>query len=271
MNGPPIVMALLVLLSLALIWLPAGTRTRVTGALGVPGRSGGSAGTAGASGPASRLVRAVRNHRRSATTEAGEWAVWMRQLATLLRSGRSPGSAFGVEAESLSETPDPSPTGQRMAAVCRTVAGGASVGLPPSATLRSLARTPAADRKRLRRIEATVLTDLARCWEISERTGAPLAALLEGLADATEADLDAAAARETALAGSRSTVRILSWLPVMALGLGVLIGADPIRTLLTNPWGIAAGVAGAVLTLAGRVWTVRMVRAAEHATGRDPA
>lgn len=91
------------------------------------------------------------------------------------------------------------------------------------------------------------------------------------MAEAAEADLDADAARETALAGAKATVRILSWLPVLALGLGMLIGADPVRTLLTTPWGITAGVLGAVLTIVGRVWTRRMVHQAEAASGHRAA
>ena len=48
-------------------------------------------------------------------------------------------------------------------------------------------------------------------------------------------------------------------------------GADPVRTLLTTPWGITAGVLGAVLTIVGRVWTRRMVHQAEAASGHRAA
>ncbi|MDO5618565.1 type II secretion system F family protein [Kocuria sp.] len=226
---------------------------------------GGLAGTGLLTAVASRILpwRGAQ-----ATAEAAEWVVFMRQLGALLRVGRSSLSAFEVAAASLAETQDPTTTGQRIQQVCTTVARAGSVGRAPSTTLQTLSQAPQSKDRRLRRVETSVLADLARCWEVSERTGAPLATLLEGLAEATEADLDAAAARETALAGSRATVRILTWLPVLALGLGMLIGADPIRTLLTTPWGIAAGTVGALLTVIGRVWTGRLVQRAEHAT--DP-
>lgn len=214
------------------------------------------------------VVRVLPVRGSAVTAEAAEWVVWIRQLAALLRVGRTSASAFEVAAQSLAESPEPSRTGQRIELVCHTVARASVIGKPPSATLQSLALTAMARVPALRRIEVKVLTDLARCWEVSEQTGAPLAALLDGLAEATEADLDAAAARETALAGSRATVNILTWLPVAALGLGVLIGANPLRTLLTTPWGIAAAVVGAVLTVIGRMWTGRLVRRAEQVTER---
>lgn len=213
------------------------------------------------------MVKALLPVSRTAiAAESAEWVVWIRQLAALLQVGRTSASAFSVAAQSLAQSPHRTATGQRIEAVSTTVAHASVIGKTPSATLRSLAHTPVSAASALRRIESKVLSDLSTCWEVSERTGAPLAALLEGLAEATEADLDAQAARETALAGSRATVRILSWLPVLALGLGVLIGADPVRTLLTTPWGIAAGAAGAVLTIVGRMWTGHLVHRAESVT-----
>lgn len=280
-----VTITVLVLLALILLIMPTGRRgrladsflhnpsaepsTRAEGA-GRRNRDVSATGENVAGSRGGLLLRQVRRHRRNVAAEAAEWVVWMRQLAALLQVGRTPSSAFEVAAESLAESPDPTPTGRRLEDVCRTVARGATVGRAPSQTMRKLAADPSSDNRRLRRVERGALADLARCWEVSERTGAPLAALLEGLAEATEADLDAAAARETALAGSRATVRILTWLPVLALGLGYLIGADPLRTLLATPWGIGAGLVGAVLTVIGRLWTGRMVRRAEGAAHTSP-
>lgn len=286
--------ALCLVLALGVLLLPIGSRSRAlttvaraerhgqirrSGARGVGGQelaatTAPDVSADGATVEAGVLIAGLRRLRpgqaRRAAAESAEWVVWMRQLAALLRVGRTSGSAFEVAAMSLAEAPDPSRTGQRIHAVCDTVARATTIGRAPSVTLHSLARDPAADSARLRRVEVCVLSDLARCWEVSERTGAPLASLLEGLAEATEADLDAAAARETALAGSRATVKILTWLPVLALGLGMLIGADPLRTLLTTPWGLAAACVGAALTVIGRIWTGRLVQRAEHATDPKP-
>lgn len=250
---------------LAVLWLPsplpahAGSDLRSAGAMPVE-----------APGTALRgLGRRLR--RRRAAAEAAEWVEWIRQLAALIRAGQSAAAAFAVSAQTSAQAVAPSPSIARQEQICRTAAAASGLGRSPSASLLSEAAALGRPRGRLERTEVSVLRDLARCWEISERTGAPLAALLEGVAEAAEGDLDADAARETALAGAKATVRILSWLPVLALGLGLLIGADPLRTLLTTPWGIAAGVAGAVLSATGRVWTRRLVQQAEAPAGHRTA
>jgi tight adherence protein B len=76
---------------------------------------------------------------------------------------------------------------------------------------------------------------------------------------------DADAARQTALAGPKATVSLLTWLPLMGLGLGIALGVDPLAILLGTPWGLAALAAGAGLTVAGRVWSARLVAAAAGA------
>jgi tight adherence protein B len=76
---------------------------------------------------------------------------------------------------------------------------------------------------------------------------------------------DAEAARQTALAGPRATVSLLAWLPLMGLGLGVALGVDPVAILVGTPLGLAALAAGLVLTVAGRMWSARLVWAAAGA------
>ena len=87
--------------------------------------------------------------------------------------------------------------------------------------------------------------------------------MLTRFAAQLEAEDDAEAARQTALAGPRATVRLLTWLPFLGLGLGLLLGVDPVEVLLGTPWGVAALAAGLALTAAGRIWSARLVRAAE--------
>ena len=107
--------------------------------------------------------------------------------------------------------------------------------------------------------------ELAACFDTAEASGCPLADVLARFAAHLEAEDDAEAARQTALAGPRATVRLLTWLPLSGLGLGLLLGVDPVATLLGNPWGLLALAAGAVLTTAGRLWSSRLVRAAAGA------
>lgn len=198
---------------------------------------------------------------RDAETEAAEWIALLRRLAALLQAGRSPAAAFEGAGPAGHRGPRTG-TGRHIEVLCTSVAAAARLGLSVSTGLAGVPAPQLGHRPLERRAVATT-AELALCWEVSERTGAPLAALLGGLADALEAELDAEAARGTALAGPRSTVRILTWLPVLGIGLGMLMGVDPLRTLLTTPWGLAALVAGAVLTVLGRVWTRTLIGRAE--------
>lgn len=248
-----------------LLWLPR----QLPAHLGVLGSAAAAEPVPAEATGIESLLRLLR--RRDAAAEAGEWVDWIRQLAALVRAGQTPSAVFSVSAQTAAQAVAPSRSIRAQERISRSVAAAASLGRGPGETLRAQAAAAGRGRSRLERTRVSVLRDLARCWEVSERTGAPLASLLEGVAEAAEADLDADAARETALAGAKATVRILSWLPVLALGLGMLIGADPVRTLLTTPWGITAGVLGAVLTIVGRVWTRRMVHLAEAASGHRAA
>ena len=112
------------------------------------------------------------------------------------------------------------------------------------------------------RRDLRVWGELAACFDIAEASGCPLADILARFAAHLEAEDDAEAARQTALAGPRATVRLLTWLPASGLGLGLLLGVDPAATLLRNPWGLVALATGVLLTAAGRLWSSRLVRAA---------
>lgn len=113
--------------------------------------------------------------------------------------------------------------------------------------------------------EARIWYELAACFDIAEASGCPLADVLARFAAQLEVEDDAEAARQTALAGPKATVSLLTWLPLMGLGLGVALGVDPLAILIGTPLGMAALAAGAVLTVTGRVWSARLVQAAAGA------
>ncbi|MDO4918300.1 type II secretion system F family protein [Kocuria sp.] len=203
--------------------------------------------------------------RRDRAAEAMQWVTVVRRLAALLHAGRAPATVFG---EAAASTGSSDPTGRWLARVCREVHAAAQVGIPVSVALAQFARHPAAVGDRMLSDTArSVCAQLAACWEISERSGASLAQTLTGVARSVESQLDAQAARDSALAGPRVTVRTLSWLPVLALGLGMLMGTDPVTTLLTTAWGRVALAAGAALSIAGRLWTRTLMHRAEAVTG----
>ncbi len=125
-------------------------------------------------------------------------------------------------------------------------------GLPPAP---AGAPTPAPARKpadRLRRLTSSV-------WHLAERTGAPAADLVERIeADARAADRAGASASAQA-AGAQATAMLLAALPAAGLGLGVLIGADPLQVLLRTPLGAACGIAAVLLQTVGLLWSERLI------------
>lgn len=112
----------------------------------------------------------------------------------------------------------------------------------------------------------TLDSAIAAC-RLAAHSGAPLADVLDGcsqtIAEADEAERD----RARALAGPATTARILAWLPVAGLALGVLVGADPVTVLAGGGLGTLCLVVGVVLALAGRAWIAGLVAAAAREPG----
>lgn len=110
---------------------------------------------------------------------------------------------------------------------------------------------------------------VAAVWAVALETGAPLSATLERAAETLRTLADAERQVDLAITGPLATARIVALLPLAGLGMGALIGSDPLGVLLgTVPGGIA-GVLGVALLVAGLRWNGRLVRAArvfdEHA------
>lgn len=107
---------------------------------------------------------------------------------------------------------------------------------------------------------ATELARVADAWRVAERHGLALAELLS----AARTDLAARAKfrnrTEAALAGARATAAILAVLPVMGIGLGQLMGADPLRVLLISGIGTYLLPLGAGLACAGLLWADEITR-----------
>ncbi|WP_088979494.1 hypothetical protein [Micromonospora coxensis] len=95
---------------------------------------------------------------------------------------------------------------------------------------------------------------------LADRTGAPLAELLERVeADARAYDRGLAAAAAQA-AGARATALLLAALPLGGIGLGYGIGADPLAVLLHTPVGAVSAVTAMALQIVGLLWTERLGR-----------
>jgi tight adherence protein B len=199
----------------------------------------------------------------------------VQQLAALLKGGRAPGRLWNElwslystqpEAGRHNETPGRLRTGTRLSSGSVAVLGAARAaafrGAPASDAIRSAVST---SFRHAGGTERRIWDQLAACFDIAEASGCPLADVLTRFAAQLEVEDDAEAARQTALAGPRATVSLLTWLPLMGLGLGIALGVDPVAILVGTPLGLAAMAAGLVLTVAARIWSARLVRAAAGA------
>lgn len=100
---------------------------------------------------------------------------------------------------------------------------------------------------------------------VAQQTGAPLAPVLETVARSVVLAEQGRTEREAALAGPRSTARVLGWLPVLGIALGVVLGADPISFLLGSPLGLVTAAAGFALMAVGRRWIRHLIARARRA------
>ena len=103
---------------------------------------------------------------------------------------------------------------------------------------------------------------VAAAWRATSPLGASMSGVLERLGEAYEHDDAADDELRAALAGPRSTVVMLTCLPVMGLALGQSVGAHPTRLLLHRPLGWALLAGAIVLDAAGVIWSRRIVTAA---------
>lgn len=107
------------------------------------------------------------------------------------------------------------------------------------------------------------LAGVAACWRVAVDGGAGLAAGLTRLESALRAERRHREELRAQLAGAWSTVAVLALLPLVGLGLGAALGADPLGVLLHSPGGLVCLLTGGVLETAGLLWASRIVRSGE--------
>ncbi|GAB7040874.1 MULTISPECIES: type II secretion system F family protein [Catenuloplanes] len=95
-------------------------------------------------------------------------------------------------------------------------------------------------------------------WRLAERTGAPLADLVERIESDTRAMARGQAAAAAEAAGARATAWLLAALPAGGLVLGAFIGVDPLHVLLHTPIGAACATGAVILQSAGLAWANRL-------------
>jgi tight adherence protein B len=120
----------------------------------------------------------------------------------------------------------------------------------------------------LRRCDAPQARWLAVAWQVSAGTGAPLTNVLEAYADSLRRHVETVRDRNAALAGPRATAKVLTAMPALGMGLGLLLGVDPVSALFAGSAGRACGIAGVACWVTGHLWSRALVRRAER--GRAP-
>ncbi|MDK8346615.1 type II secretion system F family protein [Brevibacterium sp. UMB1308A] len=164
----------------------------------------------------------------------------------LLKVGIEPARAMTLVADL--------PDNEVVERVLRKVARAMELGEKPDQALRMYAGELGDE-------DARILTGMASVWFVSEQAGAPAAEMLESYASTCRDRADAMRERDVALAGPISTVMVLSWLPIMSLGLAVLVGADLVELVTSLP-GALSICGGLVLLVAGRIWMRSMLSSA---------
>jgi Flp pilus assembly protein TadB len=125
----------------------------------------------------------------------------------------------------------------------------AGLPVPPAVEIAPDGAADGSDR--LRRLTSAAV-------RLADRTGAPLAELVERIeADARATDRGLAGAAAQA-AGARATALLLAALPVGGIGLGYGIGVDPMAVLLDTTIGGVCAVLAVALQAAGLLWAERL-------------
>ena len=104
---------------------------------------------------------------------------------------------------------------------------------------------------------------LAACWQVGINSGAGLAASISSLYLAMRAQQEIRGHLEAELAGPRATAATLGFLPIVGIGLGYMLGAQPLTWFFSSLLGLGTLIFGGGLTLLGLWWTSRIVHGVE--------
>jgi tight adherence protein B len=117
-------------------------------------------------------------------------------------------------------------------------------------------------RQQARREGHRGLLDLARAWQVSVETGAPMSSMLDQVAASLSADESLMPVINSELAAARATSKVMAALPPFGIGIGYLLGGDPARWFLAGPAGWACLLSGMLLGCTGVLWIEGLARRA---------
>ncbi|QDP95120.1 type II secretion system protein [Microlunatus elymi] len=180
--------------------------------------------------------RALR--RRRAAARRREVAQACSVLAAQVRVGQVPLAALRSAADDC--------------AILRPAVAAADLGGDVAAGWRAQAAEPG----------QAGLADLARAWSLSISSGAGMAQALDDVAEGLAEDESLGLVINSEAAAPRASGKVMAVLPLVGIGLGYLIGGDPMGFLTGSPWGWACLIGGSIFVAAGVLW---MEGVADHA------
>ena len=174
----------------------------------------------------------------------------LEAIAPALEAGMPPASALRIAADARSGPagpgrPDP------LAALAKGMASVAADGVALGPLWHE-----AADSAR-----SAELLLLAQAWSLTEDIGAPLAQAVRTTAGMLEAHIAHERRLATAVAGAKATVNVLTVLPIGGPLLALVLGIGPVELYGGSRLTQGSLALGVCLTVIGRWWVRRMVRA----------
>lgn len=94
---------------------------------------------------------------------------------------------------------------------------------------------------------------------LARTRGMSLARLLVRVQSGLETELELHTAQVAALTPARTSARLLQWLPVLGLGLGALLGFNPVAVLLGSGVGRTCLLGAIMCVGAGRFWSKKLL------------
>jgi tight adherence protein B len=115
---------------------------------------------------------------------------------------------------------------------------------------------------------AAQLRQLSASWAVGAAHGSGLVGSVERLALSVQSQFELRSVLSSELAAPRATMRMLSALPLVGVGMGYLLGADPIGWFVGSSIGALVVMSAVALTIVGVMWTQRIVRRVDRAMAR---
>jgi tight adherence protein B len=112
------------------------------------------------------------------------------------------------------------------------------------------------------RVPRALRRDVEGVLAVAGQTGAPVVPAMRALAAALRETAETDRAVRVALAGPRTSARVVLALPLFGVVLGATWGVDTVGVLLGSPAGRVALVTAVLLVVVAARWTARLVRAA---------